>query len=531
MATEQANLSFEQILGIVRRRSPWILLCFVLGAGVAYGVSKHQTKKYTATASLSFNNNSLSQQIAGLSPNNAGNSLLAQQASDLELVRVGDMAAKTAMLLGRGLTAERVSGSLSIAPQGESSVVDVSATASSPMLAGEIANTYTRQFADEQGRTNLQYFTSVLALVKKELARLSPAQRLGEDGLNLQNRAQTLSLLIALRYKNVDVAQEALAPASPSSPKTHKNTIIGGALGLFFGLGLAFLLERFDRRIRAPEDLETIYRLAILGAVPRSTVLSRSARSRGKGLVLPPAEAEAFGLIRAHLRFFHTHRDLRTVLIASAARGEGKTTIARHLAGAAARLGSRVLLLEADLRHPTLAQHLDIQAGPGLADVLTGDVPREEATQSVELEAPSDGGIQGRTFDVLPAGAVLPSNPGELLESHAMRTVLARVKCAYDLVVIDTPPLATVADAFALLSNVDGVVVVGRVGRSRRDTAERLRQILASSGAPVFGIIANGSKGGGAGSYAHTRRDRPPAPIASANGASPSEELVPTPTA
>ena len=119
------------------------------------------------------------------------------------------------------------------------------------------------------------------------------------------------------------------------------------------------MLERFDRRIRRPEDLERIYRLPLLGTVPKSTAFSRSTSDEnGKRAALPPTEAEAFSLIRAHLRFFNIDRELHTVAIASAALGDGKTTIARHLAEATARLGSRVLLLEADLRHPTLAQRL-----------------------------------------------------------------------------------------------------------------------------------------------------------------------------
>jgi polysaccharide biosynthesis transport protein len=227
-------------------------------------------------------------------------------------------------------------------------------------------------------------------------------------------------------------------------------------------------------------------------------------------------------------RIFNVDRDLRTGVIASVAPGDGKTTIARRLAEAAARSGSRVLLLEVDLRHPTLARQLDIQSGPGLADVLIGVVPMDEATQPVDLEAPPGSGAKGRTLDVLAAGAVLPPNPAELLESHAMEAVLERARSAYDLVVIDTPPLTAVSDAFPLLRKVDGVVIVGWVGRSRRDAAERLHQILAGSGAPLLGVVANGSKPVGAGAYAYARDDKSPPAVASANGAGPSEELVPT---
>lgn len=520
MDTEQTNPSIERVLGVLRRRAQWILLCVVLVAGAAYGFSKHQTKQYTATASLAFNYNSLSQQIAGLSASGSSSAALGQQAANLELVRGGDTAAETASELGDGLTETEVGGSLSIAGQGETSIVDVSSTETSPILAAAIANTYASQFVKERQRANHQLFKSALALVKKQLARLSRAQRFGTDGLDLQNRAQTLGLLAELEYNNVEVASEAQAPAIPTSPRTKRNTILGGVVGLLLGLAIAFLLEHADRRIRVPEELEAIYRVPMLGVIPSSAALARSARH--EGAPLPPAEAEAFSLVRAHLRFFNVDRDVRTIVIASPAPGDGKTTIARHLAEAAARLGSRVLLLEADLRRPVLAQQLDIQSGPGLASVLIGAVSMAEATQSVDLQATPGEGFKERTLDVLAAGLVLPPNPGELLESNAMGTVLEQARLAYDLVVIDTPPLAAVSDAFPLLTKVDGVVIVGRVGHSRRDTAEQLKHVISSSGAPLLGVIANSAKSGGPTPY--PADGKPSATVTSVDGGSASDD-------
>lgn len=529
MQQEPEAPSLERILGVLRRRLPLIVLCVVVVAGAAFVVSKRQTKKYTAAASLVFSTNTLNQQIAGLSGGNTNStSLLAQQANNLELVRGGDMAAVTASLLRHGLTAGRVAADLSIGSQGESGVVVVSATSTSPVLAAAIANTYTAQFVREQASASRQYFKSALALLRKQLAALTPQQRIGADGLPLQNRIQTLTFLANSNYGDVQVAQQALAPSSPSSPRTSRNTALGLFLGLLIGLVLAFVLERLDRRIKGTEDLEAIYRLPLLGVVPENTAFARSARDKkGRRVLLPPAEVEAFSLIRAHLRFFNVDRELRTILVASAASGDGKTTIARHLAEAAARLGSRVLLLEVDLRHPTLARQLDIQSGPGLSDVLIGAVSMADATQDVVLEASPEEAGTGHTLDVLSAGAVLPPNPAELLASHAMDGVLERAKAAYDLVVIDTPPLTAVSDALPLLTKVDGVVIVGWVERSRRDDAEQLHRVLLSSGAPLLGVIANGSRLGRPSSYAYARQAAPPPAGASANGASPSEQLVP----
>jgi polysaccharide biosynthesis transport protein len=518
MGYDQANISLEQVLDVLRRRALLILLCFVLVAAAAYGYSKHQTKKYTATAAVSFNNNTLSQQIAGLSTAITSNPVT-EQDNNLELVRLGDMAAKTATLLGHGLTAGKVGESVSVGVKGETGVIEVSTTSTSPVLAAAIANTYTSQFVDEQQNANRKFLKSALAQVNKQLALLPPSQRFGTDALNLQERAQTLRYLAGLGYNNAQVAGEALVPSSPSSPKTKRNTILGAVLGLLLGLGVALLLERLDRRIREPEDLETVYGLPMLGAVPKNTALAGSA--------LPSTEAEAFSLIRAHLRFFNVDRDVRTVVIASPAPGDGKSTIARHLAEAAARLGSRVLLLEVDLRQPTLTQQLGIRSGPGLVDVLIGAVPMDQATQSVTLQASPGEGASGHTLDVLPAGAVLPPNPGELVESQAMNTVLEQARSAYDLVVIDTPPLTAVSDAFPLLTKVDGVVIVGRIGRSRRDAAEQLHQILASSGAPLLGVIANETKSGGPVPYPGGGQSSPG--VAADNGvSSSSEELAPT---
>jgi succinoglycan biosynthesis transport protein ExoP len=502
--SDQATVGVEQVLSILRRRAPVILLCVVLSAGIAFGVSGSQAKKYTATASLVFNNQQLSELVAGL-PTTANSNQQAQQDTNLKLVQLGDMDAKTAALLGQGLTKEKVDSSLSISGQGESNIVDVSAEASSPALAAKIANTYSSLFVSEQRTANRRYYSSALALVNKQLAALSTRQRLNATGLALENRAQSLGVLAELQSGSVQIAREAEAPTSPSSPKVTRNTALGGVLGLVLGLGVAFLLERLDRRIREPKDLETIYGLPLLGVVPESTALARPARRGGEvSGALPPGEAEAFHLIRAHLRYFNVDRELRALLVASAAPGDGKTTVARHLAAAAARMGSRVLLVEVDLRRPTLAKQLDIPSGPGLSDVLISAISMTEATQSIALDGLAGDGSSGRTLDVLVAGATLPPNPGELIESHAMEAVLQQAKSAYDLVIIDTPPLTAVSDAFPLLRKVDGVVIVGRVGRNRRDVAERLHETLTGAGAPLLGVIANGFKAGGRGSYAYS---------------------------
>jgi polysaccharide biosynthesis transport protein len=526
-----AALDLAQAIGVLRRRAPLVLLCVVVLAGAAYEFSKHQAKSYTTTAALSFSLDPLSQQIAGLAPSSTTN-LLAQQANNLELVKLGDMAAKTAHRLGHGLTEQQVAKSLSISSAGESSVVDVSATTSSPQLAAQIANTYSAQFVAEQQAATHQSFRSALDLVERQIAKIPTKDQFSPAVAALQNRAQSLRILDESHYGNVQVAQQAPVPSTPSGPKTSKNTTLGAGLGLILGLGLAFVLERLaiDSKIRRPEDLEAVYGLPVLGAIPESRALSDSQHKRNRPATLPPAEAETFRLLRARLRFLNSGRDLRTLLVASAAAGEGKTTIARHLAEAAAGAGARVLLLEADLRHPTLARQLDIEAGPGLAEVLNEAAPLNEAIRSIDLSPLPGEEAATVTLDVLACHGT-PPNPGQLIERHAMAVVLDRAKSTYDFVVIDAPPLPAVSDAFPLLHQVDGAVIVSWVGRGRRDAAELLHRTLKGSGVVEVGVIANGARRAGAGAYGHVRRGAAPtspAPGApTVNGASPSES-VPT---
>ncbi len=536
------NLSLERAIDIVRRRARWIALCLVVVVGAAYGFSEQQTKKYTATATLVFSNNDLGQQIAGLPGAGSNETQQTQQSTNVKLIQLGDVAAKTANRLG--ISGGQVSGSLSVSAQGESNLIDVSATASSAVLAEQIANTYTRQFVAEQQSRNHAYYVSALKLVKRQLASLSPKDRAGAAGVNLQGRAQSLGVLAELREGNVRIAQTASAPSGPSSPKVKRNTVFGGVLGLLLGLAVAFLLERLDRRIREPDELQAIYGVPLLGVIPESAALSRSAnghrlarRKKTSRETLPLHEEEAFQLIRAHLRYFNIDRELRTLLVVSAAPGDGKTTIARHLANAAARMGSVVLLLEADLRCPALAEQLDLQPGPGLSDVLIGELSLWSATQLVDVASDPVDGAAGRSLDVLAAGVPLPPNPAKLIESHAMAAVLEEARSTYDLVVIDTPPLAAFSDAVPLLRKADGVIVVGRGGRNRRDVAERLHETLTGIRAPLLGVVANGFKARRLHSYdykhasAYAAADRTRTAGASVNGGSSHDEPLPAATA
>lgn len=513
----EQTLDLRQLVVMLRRRAPVIALCVVLVTGGVYVLSKYGTKKYKATASLVFNNDQLSSQVAGLAA--SGVDPTSQQSANMQLVKLGPAATETAAKIGGGLTASKVKNSLTVSGPTDTTVVNVTATWTSPKMAARIANTYANQFISDQRSASQQYYSSAQTLLETQLAALSPEQRVGPRGVALQDRIESLTILSQLQGTNLQLAQAATTPSSPSSPNVTANTGLGFVLGLVLGIGLAFLFERLDRRIREPYDLERIYSVPLLGVIPESKALSRYLESPdGSREPLPSAEAEVFRLLRAHMRYFNIDRDLRTLLVLSAGAGDGKTTIANALAEATATLGSRVLLIGADLRRPTAAGRITDPDAPGLADVLIGAVTFDEAVRPVEFGPEADGHLRpGRTVDVLNAGPVAPPNPAELTESQAMRNLLSEVRGRYDLVIVDTPPLSLVSDVFPLLSQADGAIIVGRIGRNSKDVAKRLNEILRGVDAPLLGVVANAFKPGrgagypyayGYGYYYYYRTDR-----------------------
>lgn len=474
---------------VLRRRLGLILLCLILVPVATLAYSLTQEQQYSASSSLLFRDPGFDEGLfGGQGAGGGGQSSPEREAATNErLVGLPEVAARTAQKLGNGLAQGDVLGALDISAEGESDIVRISATHPSPQLAAGIANTHAQEFIRFRREADQDLIQRAQQLLERRLQRLTPGERATERGRALQNQIETLSGLAAAQTGNASQVQMARVPTAPTSPKPVRNTILGALVGLMLGLGLAFLAEQLDRRLKDPEDVEEAFGLPILGTIPQSRAIDRATRQEGG----TEPEAESFRRLRTNLRYFNVDRQIRTVLLTSAGPGEGKTTVAWNLALAAARTGEQVLYLEGDLRRPSLSRYVE-PSKHGLSSVLAGvahfddvlfSVPVGEFQPGEESDAP--------LVDVISSGPI-PPNPAELIESERMQRLLRQVEDLYDLVVVDTPPTSLVADTIPLMTQVNGVIVVSQLGRSNRDDAESLREQLTNLNAPVLGVVLNG---------------------------------------
>lgn len=259
------------------------------------------------------------------------------------------------------------------------------------------------------------------------------------------------------------VVNPAIPSASPVSPTTFRNTLLGGALGLVLGIAFILARDRLDTRVRTESDVLNVAASTVLGSVPRSD--GAVVDGLADFSVGADAAAESYRRIRTNLSFVGVDSPARTILVTSTDAGDGKTTTALNLAAAIAEAGSRVLVVDGDLRRPSLAGRLGLAGGIGFTDLLRGRTLAEDSIQS--------SGYEG--LDVLCSGAI-PPNPGELLASQRAGDVLAELSKKYDYVFVDSPPMVPVSDASILSQWADGVILVVRSGAT---TAERLRDTVS----------------------------------------------------
>jgi polysaccharide biosynthesis transport protein len=289
-----------------------------------------------------------------------------------------------------------------------------------------------------------------------------------------------------------------------ANSNASRDLMIGSLLGLLMGVGVALLLEKANDTIYGISELKQIADVPILGMVPTHKALSKVHRTRWVGLVEFDVDRfkstitmngveekvgryqfssflESFRSLHSQVRLLNPDVPVRSLVVSSCLPGEGKSTVAIHLAQAAAAMGRKVLLIDADLRSPVLSLALDLPSHPGLSNVIAADSEYQAALKTLDQEP---------NLQILTAGTP-PSDPNRFIASQKMQHLMEIFQDAFDLVIYDAPPLA-LADATLLAAQTDGLLMVNRLGVTRKAYLKESMRILRLSNVPILGMVVNG---------------------------------------
>jgi capsular exopolysaccharide synthesis family protein len=326
-----------------------------------------------------------------------------------------------------------------------------------------------------------------------EKVRLSILQREYEQNRalydGLQQRLETAKVEAGLDALEVDTVDEAVPPVAPN---LRPAGYIIGTTTLFFVLGgivVAFIVEALDTRIHGVPQIEAVMQMPSLALIPRSKrsggepAAGTTAAQRNINVLTQPKSqfAESFRSLQTSLLLSTAGQPPKFILFTSATPSEGKTTTATNLAAILAQGDARVLLIDADLRRPSIHHRFGLTGKTGLSTVLAGTSRLQDTIQHIP-ELPN--------LDILPSGPV-PPFPTDMLGSDAMRRLLESFAHSYTYVVIDSPPILSVTDAVILGRMVDAVVLVVRHGQANKNVMRRTRDLLSRSGAPLAGLVLN----------------------------------------
>ncbi len=353
-----------------------------------------------------------------------------------------------------------------------------------------------------------------------QLSRLErDVKRTSEIYSLLESKYQEALIQNAEKPEEVTIVRPALEPVSPiNPPKIFSSGLLGAMIGLVFGLVFAFIVETFDTSLGAIDDVEQTLGLQVLGLIPyiepKDAQVSLKDKSKGgiaddtlaRSACLIPhfgsqsVLAESFRSLRTNIQFNALEKNIKSIVLTSAIPQEGKTVVSANLAITMAQGGLKTLLLGADLRKPTIHRIFGLDASPGVTDLILGSSVFSETVKTVTDimmgkmsmdEIMLTPGIDN--LHIITCGTI-PSNPGELMQSERFKDFIDEIHDQYDVILIDTPPLISAADASILTMKADGALLVYRAGAVARGILKRVKAQLEQVKANIIGVVLNGVK-------------------------------------
>ncbi len=355
----------------------------------------------------------------------------------------------------------------------------------------QLANIIDRLKQEQLKYPELQYEYNRL-LREKEVAE--------ELFLMLYQQHQQAMIEKVQRDVKVKIFEKAIVPQNPFKPNRKKNIIIAVALGLLLGLGLAFLLEEMEETIHSSDDVKNYLNLPVLGSIPYS---AETINKLITDVPLKSPIAEAYRRLSFFTQLFCLDPPIKTLLVTSSKSDEGKSTTLANLAISMAQEGTKVLIIDTDLRRPMLHRMFGVDNSLGISSILTGELEAEIAVSDLSvsgrlpkesfMEVVVDRLIQPSTIkglSIIPSGP-LPANSIELLRSERMLAFLRCIEKKADIIMFDSPPSIHVIDAVVLSQILDGVLFVINSGRINRDEALQVKYMIESTKTPIIGVALN----------------------------------------
>jgi receptor protein-tyrosine kinase len=485
--------SLREYLGVVRRRKGVAIQATLLVPLAMVAMSLRQSPLYQASAFVLVNLQSPVQTITGTADSTAATNADRLLQTQAQLASNSLVARR--VLRAAGLKHESPLDFLkraTVQAQLNSDLLSFSVVDGSAKRAVKLATLYGREFTIYRRELDTAALARADNELKKRIAVLEAAHQTNTRQYQaLLEQEQKLGTAVTLQTSNVSLVKTPL-DATKVRPRPLRNGLLGLGLGLVLGIALAFLWEALDTRVLTTDEIERELGLPLLARI------AAPARwlQRTKRLVMlaepHTVDAEAYRVLRTNLDFFNIEHQARTILITSAVRQEGKSTTAANLAVALSRAGQRVLLVDLDLRRPTLSNFFGSGNQLGLTDVALGRARLAPTPVADDAYGDRDASLQLGTLEVLTTGS-LPKDTGEFVGGLALAKILEQLRERADVVLIDAPPLLAFADAIALAAKVDGVIVLTRLGVVRRRMLDELRRVLSSIPAAKLGLVVTGA--------------------------------------
>ncbi|MDO4916747.1 MAG: polysaccharide biosynthesis tyrosine autokinase [Rothia sp. (in: high G+C Gram-positive bacteria)] len=417
---------------LLRANAKYLLSGLLIGALLGFGYSLTQPKVYASSASGFVTIG----ESTGIGDVISGSSVAKDKANSyLALVSSGPVAEEILKENPNiGMSTAEIKGNLSASLASDSALIKVQATGSTPEAAQTLANT------------------------------------------SLTATAKVVNDLEGSTAVRVVPLEDATLPGGPSSPNFKKNILAGALAGLLLVFAIIFLRRALDVKVRTRDDVTSSLNAGVLGTLPDTEQLAEKNLLNNTD---DHASQEAIRQLRTNLRFVNVDNPPKSVLITSSEPGEGKSTVSVSLARSLAESGQPTILIDADLRRPTIGKKFNIDSKVGLTQVLAGQIELANAVRQFE----------DTQLFLLPSGRI-PPNPSELLGSEKMHQLVKELSSEF-MVVIDVPPLLPVTDASLLSSAVDGVILVATVGKTRKEHLTEAGNMLTKVGATLIGAVIN----------------------------------------